>query len=243
MPDGRYDEMKSGRVLPVEGASSDLSTCHVRSDWTSRPMRFHAVRDFLIAYATDEEPLLVLGATHGYSQLSCFLDADSASGTRRRRFDGDIDGAGTEGNQEKSRKLASLALGKETEIAAGAHIEFEIFVIPRVVDSECVTTWRDGKCERIAKQEFAFVLAIEINLDLPCLDVVRRIARDRDFCCGAGSVSGIFGRHGGVRSDRRKRAAVKHGVRKERRPVNREYRSAERCARGVPDRSSAEPAR
>jgi toxin ParE1/3/4 len=38
---------------------------HQRSDLTSRPLRFHAVRDFLIAYGPDEQPLLVLAILHG----------------------------------------------------------------------------------------------------------------------------------------------------------------------------------
>jgi toxin ParE1/3/4 len=38
---------------------------HRRSDLTSRPLRFHPVRDFLIAYAPDERPLLVLAILHG----------------------------------------------------------------------------------------------------------------------------------------------------------------------------------
>jgi plasmid stabilization system protein ParE len=38
---------------------------HVRSDLTSRPLRFRAVRDFLIAYAADEKPLVVIGVLHG----------------------------------------------------------------------------------------------------------------------------------------------------------------------------------
>jgi len=38
---------------------------HVRSDLTSRPLRFRAVRDFLIAYAGDEKPLVVIGVLHG----------------------------------------------------------------------------------------------------------------------------------------------------------------------------------
>ena len=38
---------------------------HSRSDLTSRPLRFHPVRDFLIAYAPDEKPLLVLAILHG----------------------------------------------------------------------------------------------------------------------------------------------------------------------------------
>lgn len=36
-----------------------------RPDLTSRPLRFHPVRDFVIAYAPDEQPLLVIGVLHG----------------------------------------------------------------------------------------------------------------------------------------------------------------------------------
>jgi toxin ParE1/3/4 len=38
---------------------------HNRSDLTSRPLRFHPVRDLLIAYAPDEKPLVVLAILHG----------------------------------------------------------------------------------------------------------------------------------------------------------------------------------
>lgn len=38
---------------------------HRRSDLTSRPIRFHPVRDFLIAYAPDESPLLILAILNG----------------------------------------------------------------------------------------------------------------------------------------------------------------------------------
>lgn len=38
---------------------------HIRSDLTSRPLRFHPVRDFLISYALDEKPLVVLVVLHG----------------------------------------------------------------------------------------------------------------------------------------------------------------------------------
>ena len=38
---------------------------HRRSDLTSRPMRFVRVRDYLIAYAPDEDPLWVLAVIHG----------------------------------------------------------------------------------------------------------------------------------------------------------------------------------
>jgi plasmid stabilization system protein ParE len=38
---------------------------HIRADLTSRPLRFHPVRDFLIAYASEEKPLVVLAILHG----------------------------------------------------------------------------------------------------------------------------------------------------------------------------------
>ncbi len=38
---------------------------HQRSDLSSRPLRFHPVRNFLMAYAPDEQPLLVVAVLHG----------------------------------------------------------------------------------------------------------------------------------------------------------------------------------
>jgi toxin ParE1/3/4 len=38
---------------------------HTRPDLTSRPIRFQVVRDFLLAYAPDEKPLVVLAFLHG----------------------------------------------------------------------------------------------------------------------------------------------------------------------------------
>ncbi|MDE3177287.1 MAG: type II toxin-antitoxin system RelE/ParE family toxin [Pseudomonadota bacterium] len=38
---------------------------HQRPDLTSRPLRFQAARDYLIVYAPDETPLLVLAVLHG----------------------------------------------------------------------------------------------------------------------------------------------------------------------------------
>ena len=38
---------------------------HRRPDLTTRPLRFHVVRDYLIAYAPDEVPLLVVAVMHG----------------------------------------------------------------------------------------------------------------------------------------------------------------------------------
>src|SRR3712207_5076331 len=39
---------------------------HRRPDLTSRPLRFVRVRDYLIAYAPEENPLLVIAIIHGH---------------------------------------------------------------------------------------------------------------------------------------------------------------------------------
>jgi plasmid stabilization system protein ParE len=38
---------------------------HMRTDLTSRPLRFQIVRDYLIAYAPDEKPIVVIAVLHG----------------------------------------------------------------------------------------------------------------------------------------------------------------------------------
>jgi toxin ParE1/3/4 len=38
---------------------------HSRPDLTSRPIRFHTVREYVIAYVPNEMPLLVLAVIHG----------------------------------------------------------------------------------------------------------------------------------------------------------------------------------
>ena len=38
---------------------------HTRADLTTRPLRFHSVRDYLIAYAPHEEPLVVVAVLNG----------------------------------------------------------------------------------------------------------------------------------------------------------------------------------
>jgi antitoxin ParD1/3/4/toxin ParE1/3/4 len=38
---------------------------HVRAELTSRPLRFQIVREFLIAYAPDENPMVVIAVLHG----------------------------------------------------------------------------------------------------------------------------------------------------------------------------------
>lgn len=38
---------------------------HARPDLTSRPLRFQVVRDYLIAYAPGEKPLVIVAVIHG----------------------------------------------------------------------------------------------------------------------------------------------------------------------------------
>jgi plasmid stabilization system protein ParE len=38
---------------------------HRRSDLTSRPLRFTSLRDYLIAYTSEERPLVVIAVLHG----------------------------------------------------------------------------------------------------------------------------------------------------------------------------------
>lgn len=48
-----------GRLVPFPRQG------HRRPDLTSRPLRFITVREYLLAYAPEESPLLVIAALHG----------------------------------------------------------------------------------------------------------------------------------------------------------------------------------
>ncbi len=52
-----YDSIGELTAFPHQG--------HKRPDLTTRPLRFQTVREYLIAYAPDESPLLVLAVLHG----------------------------------------------------------------------------------------------------------------------------------------------------------------------------------
>ena len=52
-----YEAIRALVSFPQQG--------HRRPDLSSRPLRFKVVRDFLIAYAPDENPLLVVAVIHG----------------------------------------------------------------------------------------------------------------------------------------------------------------------------------
>jgi antitoxin ParD1/3/4/toxin ParE1/3/4 len=59
---GRFREEILGSIrklvaFPYQG--------HIRTDLTSRPLRFQTVRDYLIVYAPAEKPLLVIAVLHG----------------------------------------------------------------------------------------------------------------------------------------------------------------------------------
>lgn len=49
----------------IRGLASFPRQGHRRPDLTSRPLRFQIVREFLIAYAPEETPLLVIAVVHG----------------------------------------------------------------------------------------------------------------------------------------------------------------------------------
>ena len=52
-----YDTIRRLVPFPHQG--------HRRPDLTSQPLRFQTVRDHLIAYASDEKPLVVIAIVHG----------------------------------------------------------------------------------------------------------------------------------------------------------------------------------
>ncbi len=52
-----YESLTSLVRFPHQG--------HSRLDLTSRPLKFHVVRDYVIAYAPDEKPLAVIAILHG----------------------------------------------------------------------------------------------------------------------------------------------------------------------------------
>jgi|ERR1700676_500957 plasmid stabilization system protein ParE len=51
------DAIKSLAAFPFIG--------HSRPDLTTRPLRFQALRDYVIVYAPDERPLAVIAVLHG----------------------------------------------------------------------------------------------------------------------------------------------------------------------------------
>jgi plasmid stabilization system protein ParE len=52
-----YEAIRSLLGFPLQG--------HLRPELASRPLRFQVVRDFLLVYASDKQPLLVLAVLHG----------------------------------------------------------------------------------------------------------------------------------------------------------------------------------
>jgi antitoxin ParD1/3/4 len=52
-----FEKIRSLVKFPRQG--------HFRTDLTSQPLRFQAVRNYVIAYAPEEKPLAVLAVLHG----------------------------------------------------------------------------------------------------------------------------------------------------------------------------------
>jgi toxin ParE1/3/4 len=52
-----YQMLRSLVAFPGQG--------HTRPDLTANPLRFQSVRDYVIAYAVDEDPLIVVAVLHG----------------------------------------------------------------------------------------------------------------------------------------------------------------------------------
>jgi plasmid stabilization system protein ParE len=52
-----YASIRSLVTFPHQG--------HSRTDLTSRPLRFQTLRDYVVAYAPDENPLAVIAVLHG----------------------------------------------------------------------------------------------------------------------------------------------------------------------------------
>ena len=73
-------------LLAIRNLVSFPQAGHRRPDLTARPLRFTRVRDYLIAYAPDEQPLWVIAVLHGlWKLLDCqrFVFYPRAEGAER----------------------------------------------------------------------------------------------------------------------------------------------------------------
>lgn len=59
------DRVRQDLYQAITGLVSFPHKGHRRADLTSRPLRFLRVRDYLIAYAPEVQPLLVVAILHG----------------------------------------------------------------------------------------------------------------------------------------------------------------------------------
>ena len=59
------DRVRQDLYQAITGLVSFPHKGHRRADLTSRPLRFLRVRDYLIAYAPEVQPLLVVAIIHG----------------------------------------------------------------------------------------------------------------------------------------------------------------------------------
>jgi len=62
---GAADRIREEIHEAIGGLAAFPYQGHKRPDLTNRPLRFQAVRDYLIAYAPEEKPLLVIALLHG----------------------------------------------------------------------------------------------------------------------------------------------------------------------------------
>ena len=59
------DRVREEIYEAIRGLVSFPHQGHTRPDLSSRPLRFQSVRDYLIVYAPDEKPLVVIAILHG----------------------------------------------------------------------------------------------------------------------------------------------------------------------------------
>jgi antitoxin ParD1/3/4/toxin ParE1/3/4 len=59
------DRVRDHILAAIESLARTPNQGHRRNDLTSRPLRFWRVHDYLIAYAPEDDPLLVLAILHG----------------------------------------------------------------------------------------------------------------------------------------------------------------------------------
>ena len=57
--------MREAILNSIRGLVPFPHTGHRRPDLTSRPLRFQTAGNYLIAYAPDEKPLMVIAVIHG----------------------------------------------------------------------------------------------------------------------------------------------------------------------------------
>ena len=62
---GAADRVREEIYASIRSLTNFPQQGHSRTDLTSRPLRFQVIRDYVIAYAPDENPLVVIAVLHG----------------------------------------------------------------------------------------------------------------------------------------------------------------------------------